>query len=138
MPKHLSQLIKAQQENPNIWGLPPVEAMPERWLDSWTVIKIVQTNGNEDCFGLHFVGRDRQESNGAVSSKIDRFDPVRMRGVTRSGRVYQLVGGPGFNADAEYVMQNWCRFNQVEPSDATDEFIKQYGISIENIEKLAQ
>ena len=81
---------------------------------------------------MYFVGHDRQESNGAVSSMLGRFDPVTMRGVTRSDRAYQLVGSPGYNADAEYVMQNWCGFNQVEAIDATDEFNKKYGISIKN------
>jgi len=65
--------------------------VPQKWLEAWQVFKVVKTNGFEDCFGLHFVRRNSIEVNGAVSSKIESFDPVTMRGITSSGRVYQLI-----------------------------------------------
>ena len=32
---------------------------------------------------------------------------------TSTGRIYQLVGTPGWNADAEYVWRRWIAINQV-------------------------
>jgi len=49
---------------------------------------------------------------GRVSSPIVTFDKENMRGITRSGRVYQLTEiGPGFNADADYVLGEWLHRN---------------------------
>ena len=132
----LTAIIADLEKHPNIWATASVEVEPEKWLDSWQVFTVVKAKGFADRFGLHFAGRNCRESNGAVSSKLEKFDPVTMRGVTASGRVYQLVGLPGFCDDAQYVLDNWCRFNQVEIEIATTEFIEQYNISLENIAKL--
>lgn len=129
--QQLSAMIADLQKHPNIWGSAPVEAEPEKWLSAWQVFRVVKANGFADRFGLHFAGTNNVDFNGAVSSKIETFDPVAMRGVTASGRIYQLVGPPGFSGDAQYVLDNWCRFNQVEVQSATAEFIEQYGISLE-------
>lgn len=133
----LSAVIAALAKHPNIWGTAPVEIEPEKWLEAWQVFKVVKANGFEDRFGLHFAGRNCREFNGAVSSKIENFDPVTMRGITNSGRVYQLVGLPGFCDDAQYVLDNWCRFNQVRVENATEEFIHRYNVSLENISKMS-
>lgn len=117
---------------PNIWATAPVEVEPEKWIDCWRVFKVVKTNltGFEDSFGLHFVGRNTVENNGAVSSKIENFDPISMCGNTRSGRIYQLTGQPGFSDDAQYVFNKWCRINQVEVEDATQDFIQRFNLSV--------
>ena len=139
---HVKQLliaiIKDMETRPSIWSAAPVEAEPEKWLAAWQVFNVVKTNGFADRFGLHFVGRNCRDNDGAVSSKIERFDPVTMRGVTSSGRVYQLVGPPGFCDDAAYVLDGWCKFNQVEVENATEEFIRRYNISLENIASLGE
>ncbi|WP_283744868.1 hypothetical protein [Sideroxydans sp. CL21] len=132
----LGAFIADLEKHPNIWGTASVEAEPQKWLEAWQVFKVVKTNGFEDRFGLHFVGRNSIEVNGAVSSKIESFDPVTMRGITSSGRIYQLVGPLGFCDDAQYVLGNWCRFNRVEVEDATEEFIQRFSISLENIKKV--
>jgi hypothetical protein len=50
---------------------------------------------------------------GRVSSDVSLFDPMTLRGATRSGRVYQLVG-PGVSAeDARYVWERWCELNDI-------------------------
>lgn len=132
----LMDVITELERHPNIWSSASVEAEPQKWLEAWQVFKIVKTNGFEDRFGLHFAGRNCRDYDGAVSSKIERFDPVTMRGVTISGRIYQLVGLPGYCDDAQYVLEKWCKLNRVEAQNATEEFIAQYGISLENIAKL--
>lgn len=134
--QQLSDVIADLEKHPNIWGAAPIEVEPEKWIASWQVFKVAHVNGFKERFGLHFVGRNTINSTGAVSSKIEKFDPATMRGVTNSGRVYQLIGLPGVWDDAQYVLENWCRFNQVKVEDATDEFIQRYGISLENIAKL--
>ncbi|MEM5366429.1 hypothetical protein V4C53_10330 [Paraburkholderia azotifigens] len=70
----------------------------------------------------HFVGRDARNFRGRVSSAICGFDKHAMRGQTRSGRVYQLIGPGGFAGVAEYVWTIWCSVNAVkEHCDVTDE-----------------
>jgi|GEM_PF-5294322 len=134
--QQLSAVIADLEKHPNIRAAAPIEIEPEKWLDSWQIFKVVKTNGYEDQFGLHFSGRNYRELNGAVSSKIEKFDPVTMRGVTNSGRVYQLVGLPGFCDDAQYVLESWCAFNHVKVENATEEFIQRHGISLANISRL--
>ena len=89
--KQLVAIIADLEKQPNIWGAAPVESEPQKWLEAWQVFKIVKSHSFEDRFGLHFIGRNSIEGNGAVSSKIESFDPITMRGITSSGRVYQLV-----------------------------------------------
>lgn len=137
--KHqLNDIIADLETRPNIWGSASVEAEPEKWLEAWQVFRVVKTNGFEDRFGLHFAGTNSADFNGAVSSKIETFDSLTMRGVTASGRVYQLVGPPGFSDDAQYVLDNWCRFNQVKVEIATADFIEQYNISLKKFSKLTR
>ena len=60
-----------------------------------------------------------------------------MRGVTRSGRVYQLVGLPGYSSDAEYVFGYWIRMlaGLLSFENGTEEFIQQYGIDLKQLER---
>lgn len=134
----LKEFTRRALEYPNVWTAAPVSIVPEKWLNRWSIIKVLKVPAYHEEFGFHFVGRNVEECNGAVSSKIEQFDPVTMTGVTRSGRLYRLLGLPGSDPDAEYVLSNWLRRCQAEAVDATDEFIKQYGIPREHIESLAQ
>ncbi len=134
----LPEFIRMALEYPNVWEQPSVSLVPEKWLDSWRIAKIVKVAANPEYYGYHFVGRNMAELNGAVSTKIERFDPRTMAGRTRSGRLYRLVGRPGHNHDAEYTLSYWLQANKVEAEDATAEFIQQYGISLENIDKLSK
>lgn len=134
IPKNLLKLSAAIHDRANVWAQPSIEAVPTKMLDSWSIVKVVEAKISPDQFEFHFVGRDVNECNGAVSSKIVEFDPQRMQGKTQSGRVYQLVDGPGRDADADYVLHSWCRMNQVIVADGTQEFLQRYGISVENLE----
>ncbi len=95
-----------------IWITRPVDEIPEIQLIDWDVREL--PDGDR-----HFVGWNITEMEGRVSSKIVTFDQRYMTGVTRSGRVYQLVRSPGYNSDAEYVWQAWCRINNVDPATVT-------------------
>lgn len=117
----------------NVWAQPSVNVVPTKTLDSWAVVKVIEVNVSPEQFGFHFVGRDVNEQNGAVSSKIVEFYPQQMQGKTQSGRVYQLDGRPGNDGDAEYVLRAWCRINQVVIVDATQEFLQSYGVPVEDL-----
>ena len=62
----------------------------------------------------------RDDFTGRVSTAVTTFDPRRMVATTESGRIYQLRGAPGHNADAQYVWEQWCLVNGVlKSSDVT-------------------
>jgi hypothetical protein len=59
-----------------------------------------------------------------------------MCGVTLSGRVYQLIGMPGVDQDAQYTLSGWIRRNEVVMEDATAEFVQHYKIDLERVRKM--
>jgi hypothetical protein len=134
--QHLRELVSALSGIPNVWPATSVGAEPTKWLRSWQIYKAVEAKIQPEAFGYHFVGYDLRGGHGAVSSKIEQFDPVKMCGITRSGRVYQLVGMPGTDPDAEYTLNGWAAGNQVIVKDATDEFIQHYRIDLEQVRAL--
>jgi hypothetical protein len=87
-----------------IWRTAPVSQSPQIVLESWTIRQLA--NGDR-----HFVGWNCTDHEGRASSKIVTFDPTSLRGVTRSGRVYELRGRPGHDRDAEHVWASWLRIN---------------------------
>lgn len=97
-----------------VWAVAPVSEAPELVLSAW---QIVETDKGE----RHFVGYNETDREGRTSSAIEQFDPVTLRGVTRSGCVYQLQGRPGIDKDALYVWQHWRCINGVlDWRDVTD------------------
>jgi hypothetical protein len=98
-------------ENNSVWRPLSVEQEPQTRLLQWRVMKL--SNGD-----IHFVGRADWE--GRVCSAVQTYDPETKRGVTRSGRVYELLGPSGYNTDAMYVWSRWCRINDVNSSDVVD------------------
>lgn len=98
-----------------IWTTLPVAEQPSIRLLKW---RIFQTETGE----LHFVGYHPEGYEGRVSPAIQNFDPVTQRGVTLSGRIYELVEYPGYDEDGLYVWEMWCRANGVKRvMDVTEE-----------------
>jgi hypothetical protein len=96
-----------------IWNVDGVDGEPEITLVRW---RILETDEGD----RHLVGAREDDFTGKVSTAITTFDPSRMVPVTRSGRTYQLRGEPGYNADAQYVWEQWCAVNSVaESNDVT-------------------
>lgn len=60
----------------------------------------------------HLVGLADRE--GRVCSGIVQWDLRSLCATTVSGRVYQLMGPPGWNADADYVFEGWKAVNGCE------------------------
>lgn len=100
-----------------IWLTPLVELAPGIHLVRWRIFQ--RENGKS-----HFVGYYPAGYEGRVSSAIESFDPLTRRGVTESGRVYQLVGGPGFDTEAMYVWELWSKARGWENcADVTDDVL---------------
>lgn len=119
---------------PNVWSQPPVDMQPRKLVSSWAVYRAAPRGGkSSELFELHFVGRDLTDGGGCVSSRIMSFDPKTMCGTTRSGRIYQLAGFPGVDLDAEYVLNHWLEFNDVDVEEVTEEFMKTHGLTQEEI-----
>jgi hypothetical protein len=100
-----------------IWSVRSVTSQPSLRLRDWSIIEI--QNGDR-----HFVGYNVDDSEGRVSTAIREFDPKTRRGVTSSGRVYQLLGEPGYDPDAAHVWEGWKRVNSVLSSkNVTEEVL---------------
>lgn len=90
-----------------IWKTLLVTDPPHLTLIWW---RIFETERGE----RHFVGYCLENEEGCVSSAIERFDAATGRGITRSGRVYELDGPASQDLDAEYVWAVWAGLNQVQ------------------------
>lgn len=103
-----------------IWQVKPVEDEPEICLKNWS-IREVHPAGTRHFVGWNVAGEGR------VSSAIVEFDPKKLLGRTASGRVYALLGQPGYDADAEYVFSRWCRIpgqGAETVRDVTDDILR--------------
>jgi hypothetical protein len=89
-----------------IWKTAPVNDEPGISLLQWSVLET--HDGTR-----HFVGADERDLTGRVSSEVVTFDRLTLRGQTRSGRIYQLIGQPGWSSNAEYVWKCWRKVNSV-------------------------
>lgn len=85
-----------------IWNVATVSNQPSVSLRDWQVFETCDNHQTR-----HFVGYCNENHEGRVSTEIIKFDPVTKRGQTKSGRTYQLLGSPGFDPDAMYVLEHW-------------------------------
>ena len=92
------------------WKVAPVEAEPTLYLTSWSILEV-------EAGTRHFVGYNLDGCEGRTSSAIATIDVEKRRGVTKSGRVYELEGEPGHNPDARYTWSQWCQINDVATSE---------------------
>ncbi|KAF1038624.1 MAG: hypothetical protein GAK33_01960 [Burkholderia lata] len=100
-----------------VWKIAPVSDEPGVSLIQWSILEI-------DDGTRHFVGADARDSTGRVSSHVVTFDRLNLRGQTQSGRVYQLIGQPGWSSNAEYVWECWCEVNSVASyTDVTQQLL---------------
>ena len=107
-------------ESQSIWRPNSVADEPETNLTQWRVYRVA-ADLSESGDTTHFVGYAEYE--GRVCSAVQTYDPVTKRGVTQSGRVYELVGPSGYNKDAMYVWGRWlARLADPNILDITDEY----------------
>lgn len=89
-----------------VWNVPEVSIEPDMSISNWQILET-------ELGSRHFVGNDVRDYTGRVSTAIREFDLNLLRGVTSSGRVYQLVGPRGCSADGQYLWERWCVINGV-------------------------
>lgn len=103
-----------------IWRTPGVGDQPAINLIRWRVVEV--TCGQHQG-ARHLVGYCPENCEGRVSTAIMSFDAVAMQLTTKSGRVYQLLGEPGYDCDGEHVWRAWSAVNGVTAGrDVTLEF----------------
>ncbi len=107
-------------ERASIWQPAVVEEEPELKLYSWSVFEATFSDGSKS---RHFVGAE-DFGTGRVSSAIQTFDAENMKGITRSGRVYELSGKTGMSSNAAYVWDIWKRRNSVTSWENVSDKIK--------------
>jgi hypothetical protein len=92
------------------WKTPSVPEQPEVLIERWRIIEVIEG----PCAGeRHIVGYNRYDYEGRVSTAIVSYDPKTSKCVTKSGRVYLLIGKAGYDPDGDYVWRALCRVNQV-------------------------
>ena len=93
-----------------IWKTKPVPSQPRLRLASW---RIMRTERGE----IHFIGYAVDNHEGRISTAIESLDLAARTGVTSSGRLYELIGEPGSDPDADYVWAMWARVNGVKRAE---------------------
>jgi len=105
-----------------IWSTPGVSEEPEITMVRWRVMEV--QDPKKEARGRHVVGYSIHGHEGRASSTIVEFDSTSGRVVTRSGRVYQLVGRPGVDLDGDWVWRQWSRLKGFrDEKDVTEEYM---------------
>ena len=99
----LSALV-ALLKKKSIHAVAPVWAQPSIAMTHWSLYQIMSGNARRT---RHLVGWANDE--GRVSSEIVKINLHTRTVSTYSGRIYELLGEPGRDADAQYVFDLWCR-----------------------------
>jgi hypothetical protein len=105
--------------------LPPtVTEAPDERLRSWAVFEVLVPGLGERT--RHVAG-DVADRSGRVSSPLVAIDEANRSVVTRSGRVYHLIGRPGLGLEGEYVWRNWLAGTDAcDVEDVTAEFVQRF------------
>ncbi len=100
----------------SVWSVAPVDEEPEIVLKDWTVFEVTSSFWPDKT--RHFVGYNSLDREGRVSSAIIQFDAEKATGITKSGRVYRLLGKQGTGSpDGLHVWNYWCRKCDVTKSE---------------------
>ena len=106
----------------SIWKATSIEETPDLALRSWRIYEVSSKLWEDRT--RHFSGYNITEMEGRASTHIVEFDEDKMIGRTESGRIYNLVGPPGYDSDATYVWDWYRRRNQLfDIIDVTKEYV---------------
>ncbi|MGP8438944.1 hypothetical protein ACT2FY_27175 [Paraburkholderia fungorum] len=97
---------------------PPVELQPIVFLSRWQVMET-------DEGSRYFIGRNMERGSGRASTRIVKFDPTTRRGVTGSGRIYELVGESGVDKAANYLWAVTCAQTGMSSTDVSSDYDQQ-------------
>jgi len=93
-----------------IWSAASVNNQPQVQLTNWTIKKMKEGN--------FFIGDEvGMRGSGRVSTAIVTYDETTKKGVTQSGRVYELLGNEGHSSDGEYVWGRYKVYNKLTELD---------------------
>ena len=125
---NLGDVVEALENNPNLGFYKPSSVAIEACvpISNWSIRQVIGIRANEETTD-HLVGFNNNSYDGRVSSAIISFDPIRAICTTQSGRLYHLVGDPGYSSDGEYVWNRWVDLNGVnkeEVKEVTDVYRK--------------
>ncbi|CAH2904455.1 MAG: hypothetical protein PCALPYG88_7377 [uncultured Paraburkholderia sp.] len=98
-----------------IWASPAVELQPIVFLSRWQVMET-------DEGSRYFIGRNMERGSGRASTRITKFDPKKRRGVTGSGRIYELVGDRGVDTAADYLWAVTCAQTGTSSTDVSSDY----------------
>lgn len=91
-----------------IWASRPVSEVPEIRLKDWSAFELKLPASTVRT--RHFVGTNAAKGTARISTAIVQFDALRRRGITASGRVYELAeSSHDLNTNAEYVWAAWLQ-----------------------------
>lgn len=110
MTDDMVERLGAEAIRRSVWTVASVETQPHIRLANWQIIAVGD--------GRHLCGWNMTDREGRVSTAIVTYDPIRRRGRTASGRVYELVGEPGRDPDGEWVLGQWLRAQGLDAADA--------------------
>ncbi|MDR6496400.1 hypothetical protein J2797_006327 [Paraburkholderia terricola] len=94
---------------------PPVELQPMVFLSRWQVME------TDEGF-RYFIGRNMETMSGRASTCIVKFDPKTRRGVTGTGRIYELVGKSGVDTAANYLWAVTCAQAGTSSTDVSSDY----------------
>jgi hypothetical protein len=107
--EHVREDIPVEVVAGGVWASRPVAAQPVLRLARWQIYAVRDA--------LIFVGFNLDDCEGRVSSAIQSLDVAARRGVTLSGRNYELVGPEGYDGDGEWVFAVWLKMCRVRRSE---------------------
>lgn len=91
-----------------------VQTEPVVFLKPWRIFEL-EDGARHLCGGVGFFGS-------RVSSAVVSIDYENATATTSTGRIYELIGEPGPDADADYVWQEWAAYYNVRAwDDVTEE-----------------
>lgn len=105
------------------WVHAPVLEPPEVYLSEWSAF-VSGWPDETHPLTTHLVGYRAATGKSRTSSAVVRFDMQRRRAVTKSRKVYELVGPPNRESDARFMRIPWLVINECRyVRDATSEFL---------------
>jgi hypothetical protein len=86
----------------SVWPVASVSEEPAVVLTGWFVVRMPTGY-------CHLAGRNVRAHEGRVTTAVVSLGPEERQVVTTSGRLYELVGPPGRDLDAMWVVRIWLR-----------------------------
>ncbi len=98
-----------------IWTSRPIALEPFVFLSRWQVMET-------DTGFRHFIGHNVEAMSGRASTPIVKFDPETRRGVTQSGRIYELIAESGVDKNANLLWDVICAESGMTSRDVSSEY----------------